>query len=177
MNVMTIDIEMNQPSRKVIQVGACAHEPKTGLLLGKLDMFVNPNEKIEPFITQLTGIRDQDVANGLTIIQAYEELRVFSKKHKCFKNPLVWGSGVRNDSQAIWEETKLDGENFMGFRVLDVKTIYQSIKLYQNGSHGSSLQETCEKLGIGFEGSAHSALVDAINTFRVWHCLMGKFNE
>ena len=177
MNVMSIDVEFNQPSRKVIQIGAAAYEPKSGMLLDRMEIFVNPNEPIEPFIIGLTGIRDQDVKNGHTIIQAYEELRSFAKKNKVFQNPLVWGSGIRNDSQAIWEQTGLDGENFMGFRVLDVKTIFQSVQLYNDGRHGMGLEECCAKLGIGFEGSTHTALADAMNTFRVWHFLMRNFND
>lgn len=176
-NVMALDIEMNQPSKKIIQIGAAAFEARSGLLLEKISLYINPQEKIEPFITKLTGITDQDVSNGLSIIEGYEELRNFHKKHKCFRNPLVWGSGLRNDAQAIFEQTQMEGENFMGFRVLDVKTIFQSIKIYNNGAFGTSLEETCRKLGIGFEGSAHDATNDAVNTFRVWHALMKRFDD
>lgn len=174
---MALDCEMNQPSRKVIQIGAAAFNATSGLLLEKIELIINPNEKIEPYITDLIGITNQEASNGLTIIQGYEVLRTFHKKHKCFRNPLVWGSGLRNDAQAIFDETGLEGENFMGFRVLDVKTIYQSIMIYNNGSVGSSLQDTCEKLKIGFEGTAHTAMVDAVNTFRVWHALVKKFDK
>lgn len=178
MNIMALDLEMNQPSRKIIEVGAAVYNGRTGLFVEKLSMFINPGEKIEPFITDLTGITDQDVSNGFTIIQGYEELRRLHKKHKCFMNPLVWGSGTRNDSQAIFEETKLAGENFMGFRVLDVKTIFQSVQIHHGQQHGMGLKEACERLKIGFEGSNHRAVVDAMNTFRIWfHMVKGFQNE
>lgn len=189
MNVMVLDAEYNQPSRKTIQIGAAVFNARNAALIERLNIFVNPGEPITPEITHLTGITDSHVANGLTIIEAYEELKKFHAKHKCFRNPLVWGSGVRNDSQHIYDEyfaAKNEGEsdysimqeeNFMGFRVLDVKTIYQSVQIFENSKHGGGLKESMARFGLEFEGNSHDALNDAINTFRFWYHLMRIFHD
>jgi len=188
MNVMVLDAEYNQPSRKTIQIGAAVFNPRNAACLERLTLYVNPGEPITPEITKLTGVRDQDVANGMSIIEAYDELKRFHARHKCFKNPLVWGSGFRNDSQHIYHEylkakgldidsSFLQEENFMGFRVLDVKTIYQSVQIFENSKHGGGLKESMARFGLEFEGSSHDALNDALNTFRFWYHLMRIFHD
>lgn len=188
MNVMVLDAEYNQPSRKTIQIGAAIFNARNAACIERLMIYVNPGEPINPMITDLTGVRDQDVENGMSIVDAYEELKRFHAKHKCFRNPLVWGSGVRNDSQHIYNEY-LQGkglgednsltteENFMGFRVLDVKTIYQSVQIFENSKHGGGLKESMKRFGIEFEGDDHDALNDAINTFRFWYHLVRIFHD
>lgn len=183
-NLMVLDAEFNQPSRKCIQVGAAAYNARNAALIDTLDIYVNPGEPINPMITDLTGIRDRDVQNGVSITEAYYMLKHFSQKHKCFKNPMVWGSGVRNDSLAIYDEYLLDGglqekdsENFMGFRVIDVKTIYQSVMIFENSQYAGGLKDSMKKMGLTFEGEAHRALTDAQNTFKLWYHLMRTFHD
>lgn len=181
MNILSIDAEYNQPSQKTIQIGAAAFAARTGQLMGKIEIFVNPGEPITQYITDLTGITDKDVKNAPSIQEAYRILEEFHKQHKCFKNPLVWGSGTRNDSQMIHTEANLkDSEgnlvpNFMGYRVLDVKSLFQTMQIFHNKTVRGGLENVCQRLGIGFEGRAHTALADAMNTFRVWHFLAKQF--
>ena len=147
---------------------------------------MNPEEPIDPFITDLTGIRDSDVRGGCTVKEAYEELKRLHKKHKCFVNPMVWGSGVRNDSIALYEGYREfclqrgeepDAENYFGFRVLDVKTVYQSVQIFEDSQYSGGLKDCMKKLGLTFEGDPHRAITDAINTFRLWYHLMRIFHD
>lgn len=178
MKVMVLDCEYNQPSKKCIQIGAAIYDAKTGQILSRFETYVNPNEPINPYITELTGIRDQDVRNAPTIKDAFAFLRVFKETHKVFRNPIVWGSGVMNDSAAIYSESGETEENFMGWRVIDAKSIFQSIQVMRNKEFAGSLEKVCvEVLKIGFEGRKHSALADAMNTFRVWHYLVSRFGD
>ena len=177
MNIMSIDCEFNQPSTLTIQIGCAVYSVRSGELLEKWETYVDPGEPILPFITELTGITDADVKGAPKIKEAYMRLKEIHKKHKCFMNPLVWGSGVRNDSLSIYEESEVEEPNFMGYRVLDAKTIYQSKMMFQNNEIRGGLKKACDNLGIGFEGTAHTALADAVNTFRLWHHLMGKFQK
>lgn len=181
MNVMSLDAEYNQPSRKTIQIGVAIFKASTGQLVEKFETYVDPGEPINPEITELTGIKDGDVSGAPNIKEAYEMIGVLHKKHKCFKNPLVWGSGTDNDSNHIYEESfpteklREDNLNFMGRRAIDVKDIFQSIQILHNKSFSGGLQKVCERLKIGFEGEQHRALPDAINTFRVWYHLVKAF--
>lgn len=187
MNILSLDCEYNQPSGKTIQIGVAIFKAKTGQLIEKFETYVDPEEPIskgengQTDITALTGIKDSDVSGAPNIKDAYEIIKNLHKKHKCFKNPIVWGSGTRNDSQHIYEEAypteelRRQNPNFMGYRVIDVKNIFQSIQIYHNKTVRGGLAKTCEILDIGFEGDPHRALNDAINTFRVWYHLIKDF--
>lgn len=176
MRVLSLDLELNQPSGKVISVGAAVFEASTGKLLDKIELFVNPEEPVSQYITELTGITNSDVSNGMSALEAYGELKRFHKKYKCIKNPIVWGSGVWNDSLHLYKEAGTEEENFMGHRVLDAKTLYQSQQVYLGGRLKANLVDTCKNLGIEFEGKPHTALADAINTFKVWYYLVKKLS-
>jgi inhibitor of KinA sporulation pathway (predicted exonuclease) len=175
MKVLSLDCEYNQPSGKTIQIGAAVWDVGTGEMVESLQVYVNPGEPITPFITELTGITDRDVANGLSIKDAYLTLKSFHERHGCFMNPVVWGSGESNDSLHIYKETGLEDPNFMGYRVIDVKTLYQSKQMAKNKQVKGGLKNSCEREGIGFEGTNHTALADAINTFRMWRHLTKVF--
>lgn len=177
MNLLTLDCEYNQPSGKTIQIGAAVYTV-AGQCLERFETFVDPGEPINPEITELTTITDRDVQGALSIKDAFEMLELIHAKHKCFTNPLVWGSGARNDSLTIYQESGIiDRPNFMGYRVLDVKSIYQSVNMVSGKTVRGGLEKTCKSLGIGFEGRSHTALADAMNTFRVWHFLMKRFQK
>jgi len=181
MRIMSLDCEYMQPSGHTIQIGAAAYHLPTGELLDTFETYVDPQELISEYITGVTGIKTADVSNAPSIREAYEDLYSFHKKYKCFKNPLVYGVGASNDSYHIYNEAyptdilKAGRENFMGHRVIDVKSIFQSIQLYNNKKVGGGLKDTCESLGISFEGKQHTALADAKNTFRLWFHLVKKF--
>jgi len=189
---MVLDCEFNQPSKKTIQIGAAVYDVRSAALHGTLDIYVNPGEPIEPYITDLTGIRDRDVQNAPNIVEAWAMLKDFHKKHKAFRNPLVWGSGVRNDSLALYEEfcnaemfrrkmpdaPRIDlEENFMGWRVLDAKTLYVSLQLFEDGQYAGGLADSMKRMGLVFEGEKHRALTDAKNTFTLWYSLTRKMHD
>jgi len=187
-NIMSIDCEFNQPSGKTIQIGAAIFNAHTGNLIDKFETYVDPGEPINNGenghcdIIQLTGITDFDVSGAPKIREAFLMLKEFKEKRQAFRNPLVWGMGERNDSDMMWKEAyptkaeRMENPNFMGHRVIDVKGLFQSIQIFNNKSVSGGLENICNKmLGIGFEGDAHRALNDAINTFRAWHFMVKKF--
>ena len=52
MNVMALDLELNQPSKSIIQIGICIGNIQTGEILEKLDWIIKQPEEINPFITK-----------------------------------------------------------------------------------------------------------------------------
>jgi inhibitor of KinA sporulation pathway (predicted exonuclease) len=110
-----LDLEMNQPSGKIIQIGACVGNIVTGEILETLSLFVNPEELLSPFIVGLTGIKQQDVDTGLSLEEAYSKLKEFHIKHKSFMNPITWGGG---DSQEILRQLREKYDTDRGFRLL-----------------------------------------------------------
>lgn len=178
MRLLSIDLELNQPSQKIIQIGACALDLKTGKINDQLSIFVNPMEKIAPEITVLTGITQDDVDhNGYSVLEAYFLLKKFAHKNKVFKNPIVWGSGAWSDSSHLYKEASPGESNFMGHRVIDVKTIYQSIRLRNWQKTKGGLETAMREMGLMFEGKPHNALCDAINTAKFWFYITEKLKN
>jgi DNA polymerase III epsilon subunit-like protein len=181
--IMVLDCEFNQPSRKCIEIGAAVYHARTGECYGSLETYVCPHEPISPEIVELTGITDRKVQNAPNILEAWGMLKDFHQKHKVFRNPIVWGSGIRSDSSALYNEyctyvCMEDGhdidqpeDNFMGFRVIDAKTLFQSLMLFENSGYGGGLEASMKRLGLKFEGDKHRALTDARNTFTIWYHL------
>lgn len=178
MNIMSLDAEYNQPSKKCIEIGAAIYNTKTGELIDTFETLVNPGEPISEEIVELTGITDGMVINAPRIREAFLQLQAFHSRYKVFRNPIVWGSGYSSDSVAIWKESGVTEENFMGYRVIDAKSIFQSIQLYKNKQFGGPMEKIMnEILHLPFEGDPHRALVDARNAFRVWHYLVSRFTD
>jgi inhibitor of KinA sporulation pathway (predicted exonuclease) len=105
------DIELNQASTgaKIIQIGAVVGNITTGEVIEKLSCIVNPNEILEPFIISLTKIKQEDVDNGTTLQEAYQQLKTLHLKYDSFCNPITWGQG---DVQALIDELKVYDPTF-----------------------------------------------------------------
>lgn len=169
----SLDLEMAQPSKKIIQIGACAGNIVTGEILEKLSIFVNPNEQLNQFITDLTGIKQSDVDSGTTLQNAYEILKRFHLRHNSFINPIVWGGG---DNLELFEQLKLENTNLtfeslewcFGRRWIDVKTLFISWRLANGQPIQGGLAKSMLKVELRFQGRKHNATDDSINTFHMY---------
>lgn len=185
-----LDLEMNQPSRKIIQVGAVVGNIETGQILDRFSVFVNPKEKIAKSITELTKITQEDVDNGLTLEEAYYQLRAFHEKHSSFINPITWGGG---DSQEILNQlTKpllykllvffklkdpIDFAWCFGRRWIDVKTMFVSWRFANRQQIQGGLAKSLLKVGLRFHGQKHNARDDAENTFHMYRRMLELFEK
>lgn len=165
----TLDLEMNQPSRKIIQIGACVGNIRTGQIYEKISLFVNPQETLQPFITDLTKITQEDVDNGYTLEEAYRKLQKMHENYGAFVNVITWGGG---DSIELLTQLQQENSNFEGWcfgrRWIDTKTLYVSWRL-ANGKHvQGGLAKAMTKVDLRFEGQKHNATDDAVNTFRLY---------
>lgn len=177
--LVSLDLEMNQPSRDIIQIGAVIGNVKTGEIVSRFGSFVNPQEPLDPRITQLTKITQADVDAAPFFINAYkallkwlapfDELRVL--------NPLTWSGG---DTDKLYEQllrTGLGVDNWpFGRRWLDVKTIFVAWRMAQGHEIQGGLARAMTKVGLNFNGQKHNALADAENTFRMYRALIKQFN-
>lgn len=176
MRLLSLDLELAQPSQKVIQIGACVISVVDGKIIDTFMVYVNPYEKLSEEIISLTGITQAKVdVDGYPVQEAYYLLKKFAMKNKASKNSLVWGSGAYNDSQHLYKEAKVEEKNFLGHRVLDVKTIYQSMRIRQGKTTKGGLLTSMEECGLKFEGRHHDGLADAINTAKFWYYLTNNF--
>ena len=165
----SLDLEMNQPSGSIVQIGAVVGNIKTGEILEKLSVFVNPHEILDPFIIKLTKITQEDVDTGVTLEEAYLKLKEMHEKHACFVNVLTWGGG---DSQELQSQLKKHNPNFEGWcfgrRWIDVKTLFISWRLANEKPIQGGLAKSMLKLGLKFNGRKHNALDDSVNTFLLY---------
>lgn len=167
MNIISLDLEMNKPSGTIIQVGAVVGSLVTGDVIETYSTCIFTEEKIDPFITDLTGIRNDDVIVGCSLYQAYNNLKDLHARYDCFRNPLTWGGG---DSQELKTQLHVpDNEMFLfGRRWIDVKTVFITYQIANGLPRQAGLGKAMNKLGMEFKGTKHNAVDDAINTFRIY---------
>jgi inhibitor of KinA sporulation pathway (predicted exonuclease) len=175
MILMALDLELNQPSGKIIQVGAVAGDLDTGEILARFGVVVNPLEPIDPFIVELTGVTQERADAGVAIETAYTSLCAFHALHGCFTNALTWGGGdTETLRQQSFEGTWRDDDPGLpkwplGRRWIDCKTLYVSWRLAHGKKVQGGLARALTKFGLRFEGRKHDAVDDAANTFRFYH--------
>jgi inhibitor of KinA sporulation pathway (predicted exonuclease) len=161
-----IDLEMAQPSNKIIQIGAVVGRLSTGEILDKLSIFVNPNEQLSEYISKLTHITQADVDGGIQLPEAFARLEEFHKKHESFINPITWGQGdVKALLEQMVEYNVEFNKSLFGRRIIDVKNTYVDRRLANKEFPTGGLKKAMNRFGLKFKGIAHSADDDAENTF------------
>jgi inhibitor of KinA sporulation pathway (predicted exonuclease) len=177
MNLLTLDLEMNQPSGSIIQVGYCIGNLETGAIIytGRHYVELPVGEKLCPKITELTGITEQHLATqGMDLQAAYILLQAAHKQHNCLINPLTWGGG---DSAELRKQLGMEGGWAFGRRWIDTKTVYVTRRLALGLPYQGGLARSMTKLGLAFEGRKHDALDDAINTWRMYYKLVEEIRR
>ncbi len=167
----TLDLELNQDlvtGPRIIQIGAVVGNLQNGEILEKLSLFVNPKQVLMPEIVKLTKIKQEQVDNAGTLLEAYEKLKEVHEKHKSFINLVVWGSG---DLKALTAELGI-GNLCFGRREIDVKTLYVGWRLANGSFPNGGLSRAMANLKIPFKGTAHQAQDDAENTFHTFRKLV-----
>ena len=179
MNVMSLDLELNQPSNSIIQIGIVIGSTESGAILEQKYWNIFIDEEINPYITTLTGITQDMVNNGIFISDAYKEMTELYNKHNCSLNMVTWGGG---DHRALQQQLKKfcdindisDIKWEYGHREFDVKTLFLSFALAQGMKTRSGLAKSMTRVGLNFEGTKHWAVDDAHNTFRLLIFLLKK---
>ena len=171
--VISIDLEMNQPSGKIIQLGYVIGDPVSGRVFESQSIYVNPKEPIHPDITALTGITDVNVSAAVSLEQAYKVMTWDIQKHNCSTTPVQWGEG---DSRELRNQLGLSAEDYIfRTRTFDVKTVYQTYRLFNREKVAAGLSSAMATMGVAFEGTPHRAEDDAYNTFVMFKLLGNKF--
>jgi len=176
MNIVSLDLEMAQPSRKIIEIGITVAHLESKQILVKKSFFVNPQEPLTEYITNLTSISQDDVDNAPMLLDAYKDMCKFLAPYQIQRQPVVWGAG---DMRTLKEQL---GENdydwCFGFREMDVKTLVQAHRISQGFSMQGGLAKSMTRYGLSFQGTIHRANDDSFNTlllyFRMLELFKGK---
>jgi DNA polymerase III alpha subunit (gram-positive type) len=181
-NFIALDLELNnkqdgtQP--KIIQVGIAVGNPTTPDNIATYSWYIDPQEPITPFITELTGITDKDIQSQ-SVSHAFvaQNLTTIVKTSSCFVNPITWGgSGHLSDSEELkneFDERNIEFPHF-GRRIIDVKTLYVYHQLAQGKNTSNGLKKAMRSCDLEFIGEAHRASVDAHNTLRFFFYFLNR---
>ena len=165
----SLDLEMNQPSGKIISIGAVVGNIKTGEILDRLHIFVNPRELISPYITELTKIKQSDVDSAGTLEEGYNQLKEMHLKYQSYLTPITWGGG---DTQELFMQLKEENPEFQGWcfgrRWIDAKTLFISWRISNGQPLQGGLAKCMTKVGLKFFGQKHKSVDDAENTFKIY---------
>jgi len=172
---LALDLELNQPSGKIIQVGVAIGDKNIRFedyVVRK--WYINPQEPISEFITDLTGITDSDIrAESYSHEYVARELSDLIKEHKVFVNPVTWGGGDSAELLAEFSKNHADFPHF-GRRWIDVKTWYTYLMLTRGKAPSGGLASAMGYFKLHFKGKAHRADVDAANTLALFFKLLGR---
>lgn len=183
MRLIAVDLELNQPSHKMIQIGAVCFQPDKGLLVETFNQLIDPKEELSEEISALTGIKKESLLGKPDAVAAAELFTQFKKRHQANSIGIVWGGALSNDIRHIYQETGL--ESPFDSRIIDVKAVFQMLANATTSEmrQKAGLEKACLKVGIGWDdkfGAPHDALADAYNTYRIYmflsKCLVGGFN-
>jgi len=173
MKFTSLDLELNQPSNRIIQIGAAAYCTDRGLI-DEFSMYVDPGEEVNWDHTLNIGIsletllppHFKELWTDWKVVDK-EAMRRFWAWHKTTgagKKFIQWGGG---DMKLLVEESQGCGYP-SHLKVFDVKQAYKFI--WQPGARlekQSQLSSACKQLGVEGPDPAHCALQDAKATGRV----------
>jgi inhibitor of KinA sporulation pathway (predicted exonuclease) len=184
--VLSIDLEANQPSGKIIQVGyVIASLDKPSCPLVARSFIVDPREPLGAIpqtgvhISDFTGITQERIdKEGMSLYEAYDLLLDDVRKFNPTRTPVQWGDGAednKGDHDWLRRELGLSWNDFIFRpRAWDVKSLYQIYRAFDGKNVIGGVSKALEDLSMHFEGRPHDALADAINTLRIFTALGKK---
>lgn len=169
-NYFSLDLELNNlqngTTPKIIQIGIAISSPLNQSDIKTYSWYLDPEEKISPFIEKLTGIDDKLIKEkSVSHETVAKELGEILTENECFANPIVWGQGDSEELKAEFKERNIDFP-FFGRRIFDVKTLYVFQQIVEGKSPSGGLRKSMISYGLDFIGQSHNAEYDALNTLR-----------
>lgn len=161
MRICVIDLEMNQPSGSIIQIGAVCYDIRQSREISTYLETVNPGEQISEYITGLTGITQAEVDSCSPLPEVAARFAAWAREVGTGKLLAAWGS------DCYYLKQRVSPEHYIWSRALDLKQMSTVMQAALPGKSGGGLSTQMTRLGLEFEGKAHNALTDARNTVRL----------
>lgn len=172
---LALDLEMNQPSGKIIQVGVAvgsANDRRDQYITKK--WYIDPKEPLDQFIIDLTGITQNDISTYCVSHETVaRELGELIREHKTFVNPVTWGGGDSSELLSEFCKNHADFPHF-GRRWIDVKTWYTLHMLCKGKNPTGGLSSAMGQYKLQFIGRAHQADIDATNTLALFFKILER---
>lgn len=183
-DIIIIDLELNQPSQKIIEIGAVRFLRDGGIHPQKFDIIVNPNEQLGKCktrergvitISELTGITQEMVNNGTTLQNAIEKMKDWAYSES--KNFVLAGWG----GDPFWlHEQCLQNNIIYPFRrkSFDIKSmVVFASALMGKKIKTDGLKNMMKCFQLSFQGSQHRADSDAYNTAKLLQKCVQEYNQ
>jgi len=159
---------------KIIQVGVSIGSPLRPDDIRTFSWYINPEQEISPFISNLTGITDEIIKEKAVSHETLaEELGALLTVNECFVNPITWGGGDAVELLQEFRDRNIDFP-FFGRRIVDVKTIYVFLEQVNGRSPSGGLSKAMNRYKCPFIGESHRADNDAYNTLRFYFHLLNR---
>lgn len=164
---VVIDLELNKPSRKIIQLGYVIYGIPNFHVVETKRIYINPNEPLSSEIEKLCGISEEQLLNGTTLQNAYKTLCDDIENHHVNKYAVQWGL----DHNFLREQLNIQWKDFV-FKCesLNIKLLYYSLFTGRKKGH-RGLLSAMQSLGMDWDSSMglpHDALADSFNTMRIY---------
>lgn len=180
-NYLALDLEYNSKggdngTEDIIQVGLAVGSPHSGVIR-KEAFLVKPSDKtieLHPFITQLTGITQEEYDQGAhTWEEVVAHIVEWHKEYEPFCNPVTWGIG---DAYDIRKTVKGEGLDFpfFGRRIIDVKHLFLYVEAANGRAMSGGLRSAMGRHKLQFQGKPHRADIDAANTLTFYFHLLKR---
>lgn len=167
MKLAIFDLEMNQPSGTIIQIGAVVVDTARGEIGDTFDVVCNPGEVPTSFIEGLTNITRDEVRNAPTAYSAITQFWRWLKNAQCGNKLASWGDDFSDIQKASsYYKISYDWPKF--FNIKDFVCLYTHLK-DDSQSYKMGLRAACEFWGVDYDkDKAHNALWDARKTAEVF---------
>ncbi len=167
MKYAIIDIETtgDKPVNfKIIEIAIIIHDGNKEL--DRYHTFVDPQQRISPFISRLTGIQDSDVQGAPKFFEIAKQIVEITK------DTIFVAHNVSFDYGVIRREFKRLG---FDYRLNHMCTV-QSARILIPGHNSYSLKKICTDLGISL-GRHHRAIDDTLATVELFKILFSNSKE
>lgn len=167
MRLIVLDLELTQPSCKIIQIGAVLFDLKKGVCESSFNKICNPGELPCERITELTGITPEMVAEATSFETVVVEFWTWVAESKCGFQLAAWGSDVWelfNASRAAGIQPIKPPKN------LNIKEVAKLFRIpLSSVKKSGGLKNSMDVFGLHFIGKQHNAYDDALNTAYLLH--------
>lgn len=175
MKMIFVDLELNQPSNAIIQIGAVCFDLNKQKVVESFDTICNPGEYPDEFITKLTGITKEAVMNGQPLKNALSDFWTWVAQCNAGYRVAAWG----NDVEELLQTSQYYKLKFKWPKAYNVKQFCNMYSFFSSSNTASpkklskGLFMAIQDEGLTFVGDQHNAYDDALNTA----ILFGKIVE
>lgn len=164
--VFAVDLELSR--NKIIQIGF--YKVSARGKITELCINVKPHRgfKIDPFVSELTKITQQELDSGVSLKDA---MNIIRKAGVCDCTGIAWGKDFVTIAKECAEQ-KIDNPFDKADALVNIQAVVQAIMgLKQTPALETFVVNTPKEVKIRYKNRAHNALVDACATYWVFRGL------